>query len=267
VRNRWLIPYGGSLVVIAVLALALFHWRKGPLGHADVADGTVRIERFTPFERAAHWSNAIAFVILAVSGLTMAFGKFFLLPIIGGALFGWLTWALKTLHNFVGPLFVVSLVVIVFTFARDNLPRLVDLKWLAKAGGVFSDRGEPPSYRFNAGEKVVFWIGVLLLGAIVVGSGLVLDRLVPGVGDVRGEMQVAHLVHATAAMLMMAVFALHIYLGTIGMRGAYRAMRDGWVGDAWAEEHHALWAEDIRAGRIPMRRSHPPEQPAAPQRA
>ncbi|HEV8692143.1 MAG TPA: formate dehydrogenase subunit gamma [Ideonella sp.] len=264
VRNRWLIPYGGALIFIVVLAIGLFHLGKGPVGHAPNRGGA--IERFTPFERAAHWSNAIAFVVLAVSGLTMAFGKFILLPLIGSTLFGWLTYALKTAHNLVGPLFAVSLVVVLFTFIRDNLPSRDDWAWLKRGGGLFGGE-EPPSHRFNAGEKIIFWGGVLLLGSIVVGSGLVMDKVLPGLGYLRGDMQIAHMIHATAAVLMMAMFCGHIYIGTIGMRGAYRAMRTGQVDEAWAEEHHALWYEDIRAGRIPAQRSAeatPPTAPAAP---
>ncbi|HET7524941.1 MAG TPA: formate dehydrogenase subunit gamma [Burkholderiaceae bacterium] len=256
VRNKWIVPYGGALLLIALLALAIFHWRKGPLGHSANAPGG-RIERFTPFERAAHWTNAVAFVVLAISGLVMAFGKYFLLPLTGATLFGWLTYALKTAHNFAGPLFAVSVVIVFLTFIKDNIPRTEDAMWLRRAGGMF--RGEePPSHRFNAGEKVLFWLGVLLLGAVVVGSGLVLDKLIPGLQYERGDMHIAHMVHAVAAALMMSLFLLHIYLGTIGMRGAYRAMRDGYVDEAWAHEHHALWAEDIRAGKIPAKRSSSP---------
>ncbi|MBI3367640.1 MAG: cytochrome b/b6 domain-containing protein, partial [Burkholderiales bacterium] len=127
VRNRWIIPYGGALVLISVLALALLYWGKGPLGSPAQNSGRV-VERFTPFERSAHWLNAIAFVVLAVSGLVMAFGKFILLPVIGGTLFGWLTYALKTAHNFAGPLFAVSLLVVIVTFVKDNLPRAGDLR-------------------------------------------------------------------------------------------------------------------------------------------
>ena len=114
-----------------------------------------------------------------------------------------------------------------------------------------------PSHRFNAGEKVVFWGGVLLLGTVVVVSGLVLDKLLPGLAYLRGDMQIAHMVHAVAALLMMAMFAGHIYMGTVGMKGAYRAMRGGYVNEAWAHEHHALWLDDIRAGKIPAQRSSP----------
>ncbi|TMH29117.1 MAG: formate dehydrogenase subunit gamma [Betaproteobacteria bacterium] len=258
VRNQWILPYGGALLVIVTLALLLFHWRKGPLGHEPNSGGA--IERFTYFERAAHWSNAVAFCVLAVSGIVMAFGKFFLLPVIGSALFGWLTYALKTAHNFVGPLFAVSLVVVFFTFVRDEFPRRGDWAWLRHMGGAINGN-EVPSHRFNAGEKIIFWGGVLLLGVVIVSSGLVMDKVIPGLDYLRPDMQVAHMVHAVAAVLMMAMFLLHIYLGTFGMRGAYRAMRDGYVDEGWAREHHAMWLDDIQAGKIPAQRTVEP-QPA-----
>jgi formate dehydrogenase subunit gamma len=257
VRNRWIIPYGGSLVFIFVIALALFHWRKGPLGHAE-GDAAPVIERFTPFERAAHWANAAAFVVLAVSGLVMAFGKFILLPVMGATLFGWLAYALKTAHNFAGPLFAVSLVIVFITFVRDNVPSAGDGAWLKKAGGLLGKGDEVPSHRFNAGEKVVFWLGVFLFGAVVVASGLVLDQLIPGMEYLRGNMQIAQMIHAVATLLMVVLFLGHIYLGTIGTRGAYRAMRTGYTDEAWAREHHVLWADDIRAGKIPAQRSRAP---------
>ncbi|OVZ61194.1 formate dehydrogenase subunit gamma [Pigmentiphaga sp. NML080357] len=258
VRNDWLIPYGGSLLLIVLVAIALFYFAKGPLTVHGAETGR-KIERFTYFERAAHWVNAIAFVILAISGLVMAFGKFFLLPIMGEALFGWMTWVLKTVHNFVGPLFAVSLIVVFFTFIRDNLPTRDDLVWLRKGGGLFNGQ-HVPSGRFNAGEKLVFWGGVLFLGFIVIGSGLVLDRVIPGLVYTRGTMQVAHMVHAVATILMMCMFMGHIYLGTIGMKGAYKAMKTGYVDEAWAREHHELWYNDIQAGKIPAQRTQPAQK-------
>lgn len=254
VRNDWIIPYGGSLLLIVLGAIALFYWRKGPLGAHEGRPTGRRIERFTPFERSAHWANAIAFSILAISGLVMAFGKFFLLPVMGATLFGWLTYLLKNAHNFAGPLFAVSLVVVIVTFIKDNLPGKGDLTWMFKAGGMFSGH-EVPSHRFNAGEKVVFWGGVLFLGLIVVASGLVMDKLIPGLLYDRATMQVTHMFHAVAAMLMMAMFLGHIYMGTIGMKGAYQAMRTGYVDESWAKEHHELWYDDVKAGKIPAQRS------------
>ena len=243
VRNNWFIPYGGALVIITLLALALYYFAKGSLGGDEYRTGRV-IERFTYFERAAHWSNATAFVVLASSGIIMAFGQFFLLPIVGHALFGGLTYVLKTAHNFAGPLFAVSLLIVFLTFLRDNFPGQGDLNWLRKAGGLFGG-SEPPSGRFNAGEKLVFWGGVFLLGIFTVSSGMVPDKIVPGLAYLRGDMQIAHMVHAVSAILMVAVFLSHIYIGTIGMKGAYRAMKTGYVDEGWALEHHRYWYEDI----------------------
>jgi len=253
VRNNWILPYGGALLIIAVLAVAIFYFTNGPLRLHSAETGR-KIERFTAFERAAHWSNAIAFVVLGISGIVMAFGQFFLRPIIGNTLFGWLTYALKNVHNFVGPVFAVSLLIIILTFVKDNLPRKEDLTWLARFGGMLGEH-EVPSHRFNAGEKVLFWGGVFVLGLIVVGSGLVLDKLVPGLEYLRQDMQIAHMLHASAAVLMMAMFVGHIYMGTVGTDGAYQAMRTGYVDETWAREHHELWYNDIKAGKIPAQRS------------
>jgi formate dehydrogenase subunit gamma len=255
VRNQVILPYGGALIGIMLLACILWYWRHGTLGQ-QVPDGGRKIERFTPFERAAHWTNAIAFVILAVSGFVMAFGKYLLLPLIGSTLFGYLTYVLKTAHNFVGPAFAVSLVIVIITFIRDNFPRREDWTWVFKAGGLIGGR-EVASHRFNGGEKLLFWVGVFSLGLVVIASGLFLDKLVPGFAYTRGEMQIAHMIHAAASLMMMTAFLGHIYMGTIGMKGAFSAMRTGYVDEAWAHHHHELWAEDIRAGKIPAQRSQP----------
>ena len=253
VRNNWIIPYGGSLLVIVALAIALFYYSKGTIPLHGSPTGR-KIERFTPLERSAHWTNAIAFVCLAVSGIVMAFGKFFIQPIIGNALFGWLSYALKNLHNFAGPLFTVSLIIVFVTFIKDNLPSKEDVIWIVKGGGLLSGH-EVPSHRFNAGEKVVFWFGVLGLGLIVVASGLVLDKLIPGLIYERSTMQIANMIHGVATVLMMVMFMGHIYMGTVGMEGAYKAMRTGYVDETWAKEHHELWYNDIKAGKIPAQRS------------
>ena len=253
VRNNWIIPYGGSLLLIVLLAIALFYFGKGTIRLHGKETGRL-IERFTYVERAAHWVNAIAFVVLAVSGIVMAFGQFFLLPVLGSTLFGWLAYAMKNAHNFSGPLFAVSLVVVIITFARDNLPSKGDLTWLLKGGGLLGGH-EVPSHRFNAGEKVLFWLGVFAVGLVVVATGLFLDKILPVFEYTRGNMQVAHMIHASAAVLMMAMFMGHIYMGTLGMSGAYNAMKTGYVDETWAKEHHELWYDDIKSGKIPAQRS------------
>ncbi|MCD8514788.1 MAG: formate dehydrogenase subunit gamma [Burkholderiaceae bacterium] len=253
VRNNVIIPYGGSLLVIVAVAILIFYFGKGTIKLHGQETGR-QIERFTAFERSAHWVNAFAFVALAISGVILAFGKFFLLPILGSTLFGWLAYGMKNLHNFVGPLFAVSLVIVFLTFLKDNLPSKEDITWLRKGGGLLSGK-EVPSHRFNAGEKAVFWGGVMLLGFIVVASGLFLNKLVPGMAYLRADMQIAHMIHASAALMMMAMFLGHIYMGTLGMQGAYKAMKTGYVDETWAKEHHELWYDDIKAGKIPAQRS------------
>ncbi len=253
VRNRFIIPYGGALLLIVIVAIGLFHWRIGPMPVKDQPTGRL-VERFTPLERSAHWANAIAFCVLAVSGVVIAFGKFFLLPVIGATLFGWLAYVLKNAHNFAGPVFAVSLLIVIVTFMRDNLPAKGDVNWLLKGGGILSGH-EIESGRFNAGEKITYWGGVFVLGLIVVASGLFMDKLLPGLVYERASMQMAHMVHAVSNLAMLCMFLGHIYMGTAGTRGAYDAMKTGYVDEAWAREHHALWLDDIKSGKIPAQRS------------
>jgi formate dehydrogenase subunit gamma len=253
VRNGLIIPYGGALLLIVLGGLGLYYWRLGAVKLDDAPTGR-KIERFTPFERSAHWANAIAFSILAISGLVMAFGQYFLMPIIGKALFGYLAYILKNAHNFAGPVFAVSLIIVIFTFVRDNMPAKGDLNWLLKGGGLFS-KEHIKAARFNAGEKVMFWGGAFLLGIIVIGSGLVMDKLIPGLSYDRSMMQISHMVHAVATVLMMVVFIGHIYLGTIGTEGTYQGMKTGYVDENWAKHHHELWLDDVNAGKIPRDRT------------
>jgi len=176
---------------------------------------------------------------------------------LGGTLFGWLTYALKNLHNFAGPLFAVSLVVVFFTFVKDNWPEKGDLQWVLKGGGMLGGGHAPPTNRFNPGSKIIFWGGVFFLGLIIVSSGFVMDKIVPGLIYERGTMQIAHMVHAVTSVLMLAMFLAHAYLGSIGMDGAYDGMRHGYVDEAWAKEHHEYWYDDVKSGKIPAQRSEP----------
>jgi formate dehydrogenase subunit gamma len=134
----------------------------------------------------------------------------------------------------------------IVTFISHNAPRAYDWVWVRKLGGLFSGT-HVPSGKFNAGEKAWFWGGVTILGLIVSVSGLVLDF--PNFGQGRETMQIANIVHATAAVLFMAMSLGHIYLGTIGQAGSYDAMRHGTVDETWAKEHHEYWYQQEMAQR------------------
>ncbi|MCX7960919.1 MAG: formate dehydrogenase subunit gamma [Burkholderiales bacterium] len=245
-RNGPLTFWGGWLIVIVALAIAALYFAKGPIRLHDKPTGRL-IERFTVAERWAHWTMGISFVVLGVTGLIMLFGKHVLLPVIGYTLFAWLTALAKNLHNFVAPLFIASLLVFIVMYVRDNLPKAYDLQWFARVFGFFFRGEHVPSGRFNAGEKVWFWGGVVVLCLIVSVSGLIL--LFPNFDQLRTTMQQAHVVHAVAAILVIAASLGHIYMGTIGVEGAYQSMRSGYVDETWAKEHHLYWYEEVKSGK------------------
>jgi formate dehydrogenase subunit gamma len=244
-RNDKVTQYGGWLIVLVAAAILLFYKMKGPLTLHDPETGRL-IERFPRFERIIHWSTAGSFIILALTGLGLLFGKHVLIPVIGHSAFGYLMVLGKNIHNFLGPLFAVSVVAMIFVWARDNVWQSIDSLWISKAGGLLTGE-HVPSGRFNFGEKTWFWIGVTILGLTVAGSGLVLDF--PNFGQTRADMQFYSLVHAIAAIIMLALSFGHIYMGTIGAKGAYASMKTGYVDETWAREHHEQWYNDVKAGK------------------
>lgn len=243
-RDGQISVYGGWALVVLFLAILTFYWRKGTLELHAPETGR-KIQRFTPWERSVHWATAISFSILALSGLVILFGKNVLLPLIGYTLFSWLAILAKNLHNFVGPLFCVCIVLLFFTFVRFNFWKSYDLTWIKQFGGLISGR-EVASGKFNAGEKVWFWGGALVLGIIACASGLVLDF--PNFNQTRQTMQIANVVHSVATILFMLAGLGHIYMGTLGMAGALDAMRTGYVDETWAREHHEYWYNEIKSG-------------------
>ncbi len=256
-RNGVVSVWAGWALVAMLLVIAAFYMMRGTMQLHEPKTGR-SLRRFTAWERSIHWATAISFSILAISGLIIVFGKNVLLPLIGYTLFSWLAILSKNLHNFVGPLFVVCVVLLFFTFVRDNLWRKHDFAWLRKFGGLFSDK-DVPSGKFNGGEKLWFWGGLLVCGVIVSASGLILDF--PNFGQTRSAMQTANIVHLAVASLFIVVGLGHIYMGTIGMAGAYDAMRTGYVDEAWAKEHHEYWYNDIKAGKIPAALEGAPDGP------
>lgn len=247
-RNGPLTFYGGWLILLALAGVAAMYVIVGPIRTKEPSTGRV-IERFTMLERMAHATVAGSFVVLALTGLTMLFGKHVLMPVIGHAAFGYLTYLFKTVHNFVGPLFALGMIVTFAIFVKDNFPGKGDLRWILTMGR------DPNSGRFNAGEKVWFWGGLTLLGIVLTASGFVLDMLVPGIDYTRGNMQIANVIHLAGAVLFVAGSFGHIYMGTIGTEGALDAMRTGYVDDTWAKEHHRLWYEQVERGEIPRVRT------------
>lgn len=283
VRGSTLPRYGGYLL-LAMLALILaFYLIRGKIRIEGGKTG-ITIVRFTLIERIAHWAMAIPFIFLALTGLSLLFGRAALIPILGKEAYSVFATTGKVIHNYMAWVFIAGLVLSFLLWASKNIPNGTDLRWLAKGGGLFSRGVHPPSGKFNAGEKIIFWI-VIIFGGLISLTGLallfpyqltvfapVLDLLntlgiaqLMGMGDApaaftpQQEMQYAQFWHAFLAFIMMAVIIAHIYLGSVGMEGAFDSMKSGKVDIQWAKEHHDLWYDEI-AGTTPITPSPAPRE-------
>lgn len=234
----------GAIVILGMIAvLALGYLILGRIRISAGRSGR-KLRRFSAFERFSHWLTAVSFVVLGLTGLNITFGKILLLPAIGPEAFSDISQAAKYAHNFTSFAFVIGLVLIVAAWIKDNIPRKVDIDWIKQGGGFIKYR-HAPAGRFNAGEKLVFWLA-LLGGAAAAVSGYLL--LFPFYGTGIAEMQLAQVVHAVVAVLFIALILAHIYIGTLGMEGAFEAMGTGKVDLNWAKEHHDLWLREQLAG-------------------
>ena len=232
-----LLHWGGAIVLLGTILL---------LGIAYLIIGRVRIAagrsgqkvlRFKAFERFSHWLTAVSFVVLGLTGLNITFGKIVLLPLIGSDAFSEVSQLAKYAHNFTSFAFVAGLILIGVIFIKDNFPEKVDLEWIKQGGGFIKSK-HAPAGRFNPGEKLVFWFSMGAGIAVSVSGYLLLFPF--SVTDIAG-MQLAQIVHAVVAVLFVALILGHIYIGTLGMEGAFEAMGTGEVDLNWAKEHHDRW--------------------------
>ena len=252
VTLRWI----GGIAILGILALLiLFYLWRGMVRIESGRSGRT-IVRFNALERFVHWMTATCFIILAISGLNITFGKPLLLPLVGSEAFSaWSEWA-KYAHNYLSFPFTLGVLLIFLMWIVGNIPNRVDVEWLKRGGGMIG-HDHPPAYRFNAGQKLIYWV-VVLGGFAVAVSGYVL--MFPFYGTDIQSMQAAQIAHGVVAMLFVAAMIGHIYIGTIGMEGAFEAMGTGTVDLNWAEEHHSLWLEEERARTGPNQTQ---RQPAA----
>jgi formate dehydrogenase subunit gamma len=232
-----LLHWGGAIVILGMIAvLGAAYLILGRLRITSGRSGQ-KIVRFRAFERFSHWLTAVSFVILGLTGLNITFGKILLLPVIGPDAFSRVAEVAKYVHNFTSFAFVAGLILIIVIFFRDNLFDRVDIDWVKQGGGFIKNK-HAPAGRFNLGEKLVYWLS-LAAGIAVSLSGFLL--LFPFYGTDIADMQLAQVVHAVVAVLFIALILGHIYIGTLGMEGAFEAMGTGEVDLNWAKEHHDIW--------------------------
>ena len=236
VTLRWI----GAIAILGMLVLLVgFYLYRGMVRIENGRSGRTLV-RFTAFERFVHWLTATCFVVLGITGLNITFGRPLLLPLIGPEAFStWSQWA-KYAHNYVSFPFTIGVFTIFLMWIAWNMPTKLDLEWLKEGGGIVGDK-HPPAERFNAGQKAIYWIVVLGGGSVAATGYLLMFPFY--VTDVTG-MQWAQVVHGVVSMLFVAAMLGHIYIGTIGMEGAFEAMGTGEVDVNWAKQHHSLWLEE-----------------------
>lgn len=267
-RNGPLSTYGAYGLIGMLVVLVLFFALRGRIKIEHGRAGET-IQRFNNIERFGHWLLATSFIILGITGLNKLYGRYFLPDVMGAEAFTSISIAGKWLHNSVAWAFMLGLVIIFVAWVKDNIPNTIDLKWIAKGGGLFSKNVHPDSRKFNAGQKLIFW-STILLGASLSMSGIAL--LFPfetammaktfaflnnfGFGlptDITPlqEMQLQTAWHGIVGLAMIIVIIAHIYIGSIGMEGAFDAMGSGEVDLNWAKEHHNLWVDEVQARERP----------------
>ena len=240
-RMQELVPKAGAAILIMLVIIAIFRLLRGRIMLENGRSG-VKILRFTTSQRAAHWSTAILFIVLGITGLTLLLGRKFLIPLFGAEGFSNIAVAAKFLHDYLGPVFLLALTWLFILFVRDNIPSpKLDLQWILKGGGLLGKHAS--SDRFNAGEKFWFWLASIV-GLAVIISGMVLDF--PIFGQTRETMEFYHWVHSVSAIILIVVSFGHIYLGTAALEATFEVMKTGYCDTNWAKEHHDLWYEKVK---------------------
>ena len=233
---------GGLFIGGMVVFLALFYLIKGRIPIEGGRSGET-ITRFNGVDRFAHWLTASTFIVLAITGLNIAYGRAILLPLIGPEAFTAFSEVGKLAHNFLSFPFTLGVLLMFALWVKDNIPSRLDAEWFAAGGGLFGHR-HAHSRRFNGGQKFIFW-SVVILGLAISATGYIL--MFPFVVTDLAGMQLSHIIHSVLSMIMIAIILAHIYIGSLGMEGAFEAMGSGEVDLNWAEAHHDLWAEEQRA--------------------
>ena len=273
VRNGPLTVAGGWIILGFVGLVALFFLLRGRIKIEAGASGRT-IERFNNVERFTHWLTATTFIVLALTGLNILYGKHLLLPLLGPSIFASLTLAGKYAHNYLAFPFMLGVVLMFVLWVRHNLPNRYDMAWIAQGGGLFAKGVHPPSKKFNAGQKLIFW-SVILGGLALSLSGLALlfpftfawwdatFSILSAIGvnlptglTAMEEMQLSQLWHGLVALIMIGIIIAHIYIGSLGMEGAFAAMGSGQVDENWAREHHNVWVAEIKGEPLPDIDSH-----------
>ena len=248
-NKSWAATSNGTVRILTILAivgavgvLLAFYLIRGRIRVEGGMSG-IRILRFSAFERFSHWLMSGSFIVLALTGLNLVLGRIIILPWLGEGAFSTLTTWGKVSHNYVGWAFMLGLIMSFLVWVAHNIPDKVDVQWLSQGGGLLKNGVHPPAKKFNAGQKIIFW-SVTLGGAAL--SFTCVMMLFPGLGGGEADWQLYQLIHGIVAAGLSFVIIAHIYIGSVGMEGAFDAMGTGEVDLNWAKEHHSLWVDEVQ---------------------
>jgi len=255
IRNGPITTLGAWFMLAAVVALALFFVVRGRIKIDSGMTGRL-VQRFNGVEVFVHWFTAFSFIILAITGINMMYGKFYLMPILGQETFALLLQWGKYAHNFISFSFMLGLLGMFVLWVRDNIWDDYDPGWILSAGGLFSKGAHPPAGKFNFGQKSMFWMAIIGGGAMAfTGLNLMFPFLF---GDLH-DMQLFNVIHSALGIIMATAILGHIYIGTLGMVGAFTAMGTGYVDENWLRENHSVWFEE-QSNQTPASAEHQPAE-------
>jgi formate dehydrogenase subunit gamma len=253
VTLKWI---GGIAILGMIVLLAIFYTWRGTMKIEGGRSGRTMV-RFNGFERFVHWLTASTFVVLGLTGLNITFGRVLLLPWMGPEAFStWSEWA-KYTHNYLSFAFTIGVVLMFLMWIGQNFPTAADVEWFKMGGGMGKGGGHAPAHKFNAGQKLLYWFIVLGGAAMIISGYMLMFPFYYGMGI--GDMELAEVFHGVVGVLFIALILAHIYLGTLGMEGAFEAMSQGTVDVNWAKEHHNLWVEEEMSRGASGARTQPAE--------
>jgi formate dehydrogenase subunit gamma len=212
---------------------------SGPKEQVHRGDPVV-VDRYTASARLNHWITAASLVLLALSGLALFHPRlFFLTGLFGG---GAIT---RFLHPWIGVVLFLGFLGLFLRFWKQNLWRREDGTWMARLYDVLTAHDEklPEAGKYNAGQKVVFWMMSILI-VVLITSGLVMwDEYFFQYTTIE-QKRLAVLVHSVAAIVMICVWIVHLY-AAIWVRGTIPGMVKGSVTGGWAWRHHRKWLREL----------------------
>ena len=248
--GAWMLAATALVIVLLLMAFGTLKLENGPSG--------MTIPRWSAFYRFLHWYTAILFLVLMVTGLSLLYGRYVLIPVIGKDAFAAFADLAKRFHDYLGPFFAAGLALELILWMRHNFPKAHDFRWFAQGGGLLKGK-HPEAGRMNGGEKLWYWV-LFVFGLAAVISGLMMNF--PNLGWTRGQMQIANLVHVGSGFVLMCFAMGHIYAG-VSTRGAVQGMTTGRVDVEWARQHHNLWYHEMMDQGVEPR---PADAPAADER-